>query len=54
MIYKWETEEARARRLMRISPKKKLEWLLEMKEFLSKCSSPKRAFSQKRRCSKHP
>jgi hypothetical protein len=38
MISKWENEEERLLRFMKISPKKKLEWLLEMNEFLYKCT----------------
>lgn len=34
MIFKWESEEERLRRFMRIPAKKKLEWLYEMHEFL--------------------
>lgn len=36
MICKWESREERLLRFMRISPKKKLEWLLEINEFLNK------------------
>jgi hypothetical protein len=39
MIFKWETEEERLLRFIRIPPKKKLEWLREMHEFMVKCSS---------------
>ena len=39
MIFKWETEKERLLRLMKISPKKKLEWLREMHEFVSKFTS---------------
>ena len=39
MIFAWETEEERLRRLMKISPKKKLEWLRQMNEFILLCSS---------------
>ncbi len=39
MITKWETEEERLLRLMKIPPKKKLEWLRQMNEFLVKSSS---------------
>ena len=36
MIFKWETEEERLLRFMKISPKKKLEWLNQMNRFLNK------------------
>lgn len=36
MIFKWESQEERLQRLMRISPKKKMEWLYQMHEFLRK------------------
>lgn len=39
MIFKWETEQERLLRLMRISPRKKLEWLRQMHEFIVKSSS---------------
>lgn len=39
MIFKWETEEERLLRFMKISPKKKLEWLWQMNEFITKASS---------------
>lgn len=39
MIFEWETEEERLLRFMKIPPKKKLEWLREMHEFMVKCSS---------------
>jgi hypothetical protein len=39
MIFKWETEEERLLRFIKISPKKKLEWLRDMHEFILKCSS---------------
>ncbi len=39
MIVKWETEEERLLRFMKIHPKKKLEWLRQMNEFIVKCSS---------------
>jgi hypothetical protein len=34
MIFKWESQEQRLKRFMRISPKKKMEWLYQMHEFL--------------------
>lgn len=33
MIFKWESEEDRLLRFMKIPPKKKLEWLEDIKEF---------------------
>ena len=36
MISKWESQEERLLRFMSISPKKKLEWLRQMHDFLSK------------------
>jgi hypothetical protein len=47
MIFKWETEEERLLRFIRIAPKKKLEWLRQMNEFILKCSS-KRTMSIRR------
>ncbi len=38
MIYKWESPKERLLRFMRISPKKKMEWLREMQEFTLKAS----------------
>lgn len=39
MIFEWESEEERLLRLMKIPPKKKLEWLRQMNEFIVKYSS---------------
>ena len=39
MIFRWETEEERLLRLMRIPPYKKLEWLRQMNEFIAKYST---------------
>ena len=39
MTSKWESEEARLLRFMGIPPKKKLEWLRQINEFIVKCSS---------------
>ena len=39
MIYHWESDEDRIKRLMKISPKKKLEWLNKMLLFISKTAS---------------
>lgn len=42
MSFKWETEIERLRRYMKIPPKKKLEWLREMHEFMVKTSSKRK------------
>ena len=39
MTFKWETEEERLLRFLKISPKKKLQWLRQMNEFIVKASS---------------
>ncbi|MCX5677833.1 MAG: hypothetical protein NTY76_01850 [Candidatus Omnitrophica bacterium] len=39
MIFQWESEEDRLLRFMKIHPTKKLEWLLQMNEFVYKFSS---------------
>jgi len=39
MIFKWETEDRRLKKFMKISPQKKLEWLQQMHEFMLKTSS---------------
>lgn len=41
MIFEWESEEERLLRFMRISPKKKLEWLRQMNEFSAKYTPAK-------------
>ncbi len=41
MISKWESQEERLLKFMKISAKKKLEWLLQMNEFLHRFSSKK-------------
>jgi len=41
MIFEWESDDERLAKFMRISPKKKLEWLLQMNEFVYKFSSKK-------------
>ncbi len=51
MIFKWENDKERTLRLMSIPAKKKLEWLRQMSEFVSKCSS-KRDVSIKRKLRK--
>lgn len=42
MIFKWESEEERLLKFMRISPKKKMEWLRQMNEFLQKAGGKRR------------
>ncbi len=50
MIFKWESEEERLLRFMKIPPKKKLEWLRQMNEFMAKFSSKRtRSIRQKLR-----
>jgi hypothetical protein len=39
MTFHWETEDERLLRSMKIPPKKKLEWLRDMQEFMEKSSS---------------
>ncbi len=39
MRFKWETEEKRLLKHMRLPPKKKLEWLRQINEFIAKYSS---------------
>ncbi len=41
MIFKWESEEERLLKFLRIPAKRKLEWLLQMNEFLHRFSSKK-------------
>ena len=41
MIFKWESETDRLLRFMKISPRKKLEWLQQMHEFTLKFYSKK-------------
>jgi hypothetical protein len=41
MITKWETEEEKLSRYMKIPAKKKLEWLYQMNKFINKFSSKK-------------
>lgn len=42
MTFQWESQEERLLRFMRISPKKKLEWLQQMHEFMCLASTKKR------------
>jgi len=39
MSFKWESEKERLARFINIPPKKKLEWLRQMNEFILKYSS---------------
>lgn len=39
MIFEWENEEARLLKFMKIPPRKKMEWLYQMNEFIGKVSS---------------
>jgi len=48
MIYKWESEEERILRFMKISPLKKLEWLYQMNKFMSKFSSKRQKIIQQK------
>jgi hypothetical protein len=42
MIFKWETQKERLLRFMAIPPKKKLEWLSQMHEFIRLAWTKKR------------
>jgi hypothetical protein len=44
MISKWETEKERIIKAMKISPKKKLEWLKDMHDFLCKTLTKEQRF----------
>jgi hypothetical protein len=37
-MFGWESEKERLLRLAKIPPKKKLEWLRQMNEFMAKCA----------------
>lgn len=39
MIFKWENREEKLYRYMKISPKKKMEWLRQMNKFIAKTTS---------------
>ena len=39
MIFRWESEEERLSRSIKIPPKKKMEWLRKMHELISKYAS---------------
>ena len=47
MISKWESEEERLLRLMKIPARKKLEWLYEMNKFVHKFSLKKQSAIRK-------
>ena len=54
MNFGWESEEERLKRDMKISPKKKLEWLREMNEFSARYMPKKtRAAYLKLRCARN-
>ena len=40
-MFQWESEEERLLKFMKISPKKKLEWLRQINEFSEKYTPPK-------------
>lgn len=40
-MFKWESDEKKILRGMKIPPKRKMEWLQEMNEFTRKASSKK-------------
>lgn len=42
MIFKWESEESRLLRFMKIPAKRKLEWLWQMHEFIRLASTKKK------------
>ncbi|MDD4980983.1 MAG: hypothetical protein PHC54_06980 [Candidatus Omnitrophica bacterium] len=44
MIFNWESREERLAKFMGISPKKKLEWLRQMHDFMRK------ALTEKQKC----
>jgi len=48
MISKWESEEERILRFMKISPSKKLEWLYQMNKFMSKFLSKRQKIIQQK------
>ena len=41
MNFEWECEEEKLKRFMRISAKKKMEWLYQMHEFIKKAYTKK-------------
>lgn len=48
MIFKWESEEEKLLKFMRIAPKKKLEWLRQMHDFLGKALHKKQRYIYRR------
>lgn len=40
MNFGWESEKEKLQRMIDLPPRKKLEWLLKINEFSSKCLSP--------------
>ena len=42
MNFGWETEKERILRYIKVSPKKKMEWLKEMHDFLLATATPQR------------
>ena len=48
MIFKWESEEERLLKYMRVAPKKKLEWLAQMHSFLCKALTKKQRYVYRR------
>lgn len=44
MIFKWENQEERLLRFISIAPKKKLEWLRQMHDFLCKGLTKKQRY----------
>ena len=48
MIFKWETEEQRLKKFIKISPQKKLEWLQQMHEFMLRTSSKQKIKNRKK------
>ena len=48
MIFKWEKEEERLLRFMKISAKKKLKWLYQINKFITKYSSKRTKLIRKK------
>jgi hypothetical protein len=44
MITEWESQEERLLKFMKIAPKKKLEWLHQMHDFLRKALTKKQRY----------
>lgn len=47
-MFGWESEKERLLRHMKIPPKKKLEWLRQMEDFITKYTSKNRMFIRKK------